>query len=144
VNTPTSPDDLAQHVSNLTISTKPKPKPKSKPSSSSGDGDSTTRVAAAMRAVNAVSQSLSGLVQSGWRAGSGKKSFQAVEAGENASKELRKLRVVCVGDVDVERAASSMVGKLVVLEMVRLDNILLLLRVFIYSLVCSTTLRKLC
>jgi separase len=78
-----------------------------------------------MRAVNAASQSLSGLVQSGWRAGSGKKSSEAVGAGENALTELRELRVVCVGDVDVERAASSVVGKLVVLEMVRPDIILL-------------------
>jgi separase len=64
------------------------------------------------------------LVQSGWRAGSGKKSSEAVGAGENALTELRELRVVCVGDVDVERAASSVVGKLVVLEMVRPDIIL--------------------
>jgi hypothetical protein len=116
---PTKPSNVPK------IKSDPKPKPKPKPSSSSGDGSSTTRVAAAMRAVNAASQTLSGLVQSGWRAGSGKKSSEAVGAGENASKELRELRAVCMGDVDVERAASSVVGKLIVLELVRLDIILL-------------------
>ena len=73
-----------------------------------------------MRAVNAASQSLSAVVQGGWKAGEKKSSLgaEAMSAAGKAEEALKVLRVACPGDLDVERAASSVVAKLVVLEMV--------------------------
>lgn len=109
-----SADDLANQVAGLTISdTKGKHK-----ASSNED----TRLAA-MRAVNSASQRLSGIVQSGWKAGSGKKPTTAAGAVSVAVKSLKELRGMCPGDIDVERAASSIVGKLLALEMVGVHSI---------------------
>jgi separase len=87
------------------------------------------RCMAAMRVVNSGSKSLSGVIESGWKASSapaqrnsGSK-FQ--DHGSTATKHaiktrqaLNALRELKPGDVDVERASSSFIGKLVTLEMV--------------------------
>lgn len=76
-----------------------------------------------MRAVNAASQTLSGILQSGWKKSSADASkatlTSAVAAATSASKHLKQLRGLAPSEVDVERAAISVLGKLVVLEMVR-------------------------
>lgn len=103
------PDDLADQVAGLTIG-KQKTLSKEEPR------------LAVMRAVNTASQSLSAVAQSGWKAGSAKKSSTAAVAAVAASKSLQELRGICPEDADVERAASSVVGKLLALEMVRYIN----------------------
>ncbi|KAF8075942.1 cysteine peptidase C50 [Lyophyllum atratum] len=70
-----------------------------------------------MRAVNSASQALSAAVQSGWKKSSGKQSPAAASATSSAAKHLAVLRKVSSGDINVERAAMSVLGKLVALEM---------------------------
>lgn len=77
-----------------------------------------------MRAVNTASQALSGVVQSGWKRSSGGSSSKAtlntvVSSASEAAKHLGILRRISPGDIDVERAALSVLGKLIILEMVR-------------------------
>ncbi|KAJ7632765.1 cysteine peptidase C50 [Roridomyces roridus] len=78
------------------------------------------RRVAAMRAVNAASQELSVLVQSGWKPSSDTaptKRSSANSAAASVSKHLALLREVSPGELDIERAAGSVLGKLVTLEM---------------------------
>ncbi|KAJ6525608.1 peptidase family C50-domain-containing protein [Mycena capillaripes] len=77
-----------------------------------------------MRAANSASQELSNIVQSGWRKSSdgppSKKSPTFVNASASAmvaAKHLALLRKTSPGDLDIERAAGSVLGKLVTLEM---------------------------
>lgn len=79
---------------------------------------------ASMRAVNAASQTLSGIVQSGWKKstadGASKATLtSATSAATSAAKHLKQLCGLAPNEVDVERAAISVLGKLVVLEIVR-------------------------
>ncbi|KAJ7173997.1 cysteine peptidase C50 [Mycena crocata] len=113
-----SADQLADKLSSLTIS-----KPKSKGKEKATPTPEEQRVSA-MRAVNAASQELSAAVQSGWRKSSDlpptKRSPTFVSASASASqaaKQLALLREISPGDVDIERAAGSVLGKLVALEM---------------------------
>lgn len=119
--TTTTPDELAdQLAANLTI-TNGKGKQKAPPSVEE-------KRLTAMRAVNAASQTLSATVKSGWKASSepstvkGKKPSvtmsTAISSAAAVGKSLEELRLMSPGDVDVERAASSAVGKLIALEMV--------------------------
>ncbi|KAG6866774.1 hypothetical protein C0991_011433 [Blastosporella zonata] len=78
-----------------------------------------------MRAVNSASQSLSSAINSGWKKSSGKTSSTVASAAAAAAKHLTILRQNGSGDLDVERAAMSVLGKLVSLEM-SLRQILLL------------------
>ena len=79
-----------------------------------------------MRAVNSGSQGLTGLIKSGWKAPSvdpsGKKSTTALHEAFGLVTSVRSalgdLRVISPGDVDVERAAISVAGKLLSLDMV--------------------------
>jgi separase len=79
-----------------------------------------------MRAVNSGSQRLTAVMKSGWKAPSaepsGKKSttalHEAFRLATSARIALRDLRVISPGDVDVERAANSVAGKLLSLDMV--------------------------
>lgn len=79
-----------------------------------------------MRAVNGASQGLTAVVKSGWKAPSvepsGKKStttlHEAFGLATSARSALGDLRVISPGDVDVERAAISVAGKLLNLDMV--------------------------
>ncbi|KAI0691256.1 peptidase family C50-domain-containing protein [Cerioporus squamosus] len=74
-----------------------------------------------MRAVNAASKSLSVLLEQRSKASQAKSDRSATESvtkqAISARKDLNVLRELNPGDVDIERAASSMVGKLVNLEM---------------------------
>jgi separase len=80
----------------------------------------------AMRAVNAASQGLTTVMKSGWKAPrtepSAKKStttaHEAFDLAVSARTVLGDLRVLLPGDVDVERAAISVAGKLLSLDMV--------------------------
>ncbi|KAJ3737449.1 cysteine peptidase C50 [Lentinula guzmanii] len=78
----------------------------------------------AMRMVNSASQQLSTITQSGWKrssdAGNKRKSeaaASALEASSTAARHLAFLRSVSDGDLNVERAAMSITGKLVALEL---------------------------
>jgi separase len=81
--------------------------------------------------VNASLQTLSLVVQSGWKANSeeGRTKSSAISkvsaAVSRANEALSYLRVLCPDDLDVEHAASSMMSKLLVLEMVHSKWILL-------------------
>ncbi|EKM60615.1 uncharacterized protein PHACADRAFT_203784 [Phanerochaete carnosa HHB-10118-sp] len=85
----------------------------------------------AMREVNSASKSLSGIVESGWkssvvptkapqRSSTSKQpdfAVAAVQHANSARSALQVLRELKPGDIDVERAASSLVGKLISLEL---------------------------
>jgi separase len=83
------------------------------------------RKISAMLDVNASLQALSSVAQSGWKANSeeGRMKSSALSkvsaAVSRANAALSCLRVLCPKDLDIERAASSMMSKLLVLEMVR-------------------------
>lgn len=75
--------------------------------------------------VNDASQKLSGVMQSGWKESleKGKKARSepaviAHEASVAAARHLDLLRSLSTGDLNVERAAMSILGKLVALDMV--------------------------
>ncbi|KDR77139.1 hypothetical protein GALMADRAFT_66375 [Galerina marginata CBS 339.88] len=74
----------------------------------------------AMRSVNEASQALTGVVQSGWKKSTpetSKTTLSTVNSSAlKASKHLAALRKKRPGDLDVERAAASVLGKLVILE----------------------------
>lgn len=88
------------------------------------------KLVASMRAVNAASQVLSDLVQSGWKRTAETTQLKkgsvsiAVDAAESASKHLAILRSLSPSDINVERAAISLLGKFMTLEMVRCRNLL--------------------
>ncbi|KAH8099548.1 peptidase family C50-domain-containing protein [Cristinia sonorae] len=116
-----SPDTLASTLaSKLAISdTKKKGKLKD-----TGDAvDVEERCLTAMRAVNAASKRLSALVASGWRMSEskGKKGEYSVDGVRaivaEAASGLSVLRELKGKDLDIERAASSVLGKLVTLEL---------------------------
>ncbi|KAI0674723.1 peptidase family C50-domain-containing protein [Trametes maxima] len=95
-----------------------------------------------MRAANAASKSLSAIAESGWKASQSKSdkstSASAVKHATTARKELSTLRKLSPGEVDVERAASSIVAKLIALEMYHAaSGILQDMRVALVSLYCS-------
>jgi len=75
-----------------------------------------------MRAVNGASQTLSNVARSGWKRSTGGVSKTTVNtvvsSAAEAAKHLGVLRRISPGDIDVERAASSVLGKLFALEMV--------------------------
>ncbi|RPD59511.1 hypothetical protein L227DRAFT_586688 [Lentinus tigrinus ALCF2SS1-6] len=74
-----------------------------------------------MRAVNAASKSLSALLEQRSKGSQAKPDRSATESvtqqAISARKDLNILRELSPGEVDIERAASSMVGKLINLEM---------------------------
>ncbi|GJE92064.1 cysteine peptidase C50 [Phanerochaete sordida] len=89
------------------------------------------RCTEAMQQVNSASRGLSALVESGWkssavppkapqRTASSKQQDPAATAAQHATAAtvaLLELRELKPGDMDIERAASSLVGKLVALEL---------------------------
>jgi separase len=94
-------------------------------------GDFATKLAignpksklSAMLSVNAASQDLSKVIQSGWKksSSSSKTTLQSTTSSASAAvKHVAVLRNLCPDDVDVERAAASILGKLVALELVSL------------------------
>jgi separase len=77
----------------------------------------------AMLSVNAASQDLSKVIQSGWKksSSSSKATLQSTtSSASSAVNHVAVLRNLCPEDVDVERAAASILGKLVALELVSL------------------------
>ena len=68
-----------------------------------------------MRAANTASQALTSLIDG---KGKGKGATRGEDEGEKARKALGELRGLRPGALDVERAAGSVVGKLVQLELV--------------------------
>jgi separase len=113
-----STDQLAEQLaSGLTISNT-KGKQKAPPVVS----DEDVRLSA-MRSVNSASQALSAAIQSGWKYSPGtaqsKPSSSVNSATASAAKHLAVLRTMRPDDLDVERAATSVLTKLVSLEMVR-------------------------
>ncbi|KAI6000295.1 peptidase family C50-domain-containing protein [Pisolithus orientalis] len=78
-----------------------------------------------MRVVNASLQTLSAVVHSGWKASRGGAKGRATEptaktvdnAVGEAVEALQRLRVLSPDDMDIERAACSLVGKLLALEL---------------------------
>ncbi|KAM5541905.1 hypothetical protein V8D89_004634 [Ganoderma adspersum] len=113
-----SPDDLADNLANkLTISD-----PKGKAKALTAEAHPQDRQAAAMRAVNAASKSLSAVIDSGWKASQSKTSDRttaasATKAATSARRDLTTLRALSPRNVDIERAASSLVAKLIALDM---------------------------
>ena len=76
-----------------------------------------------MLSVNTASQDLSRVIQSGWKKSSSfsKATLQSTTSSASAAvKHIGVLRNLCPDDVDVERAAASILGKLVALELVSL------------------------
>lgn len=93
-----------------------------------------------MRTVNAASRSLSGIVDSGWKYTTSEKTKPSPTQGRlkkpsvqvdtnaaeveklaaSAKNDLAILRELRPGNIDIERAASSIVGKLISLESVSL------------------------
>jgi separase len=79
-----------------------------------------------MRAVNGASQGLTAVVKSGWKAPSVELSMkkstatrhEAFSLAASARSALGDLRAISPGDVDVERAAISVAGKLLSIDMV--------------------------
>ncbi|TFY82545.1 hypothetical protein EWM64_g1469 [Hericium alpestre] len=117
--TQVSPDELADKLATgLTIS-------KGKAKQNVTIETSEERRVAAMRAVNAALQGLSSLVQSGWKASTAKPPIVRNAAGStgaaahatSARTFLKNLRTMTPEDLDVEKAALSVVGKLIVLEL---------------------------
>ena len=121
-----SADALAsQLASALTISHKPS---KGKEKASEAPWNPEERCLAAMRAVNSASKRLSSIISAGWKAtdAPSKKSEHSIEGVraviEEARLNLNLLREMKKGDLDVERAASSIIGKVLSLELVRLSH----------------------
>ena len=114
-----SPDELADKLATKLTISNPKGKAKAK------DPTPADRKGTAMRAVNAASKSLSVVLETGWKASEAKTSDRTTASSvtkhaATARNDLVTLRALDPGQVDVERAASSIVGKLVGLEMVSL------------------------
>ena len=111
-------EDLADAlVTKLTISG-PKGKKKAAPEVISEDD---LRISA-MRSVNSASQELSNVVRSGWKKSLSNFSKTTLSNAESsaltAEENLCVLRRIRLQDMDVERAAVSVLGKLVTLDMV--------------------------
>ncbi|KAG1775528.1 peptidase family C50-domain-containing protein [Suillus placidus] len=87
------------------------------------DDSPEQRKISAMIDINTSLQTLSSVAQSGWKANpeEGRTKSSTVSkvstAVSRANEALSCLRVLCPNDLDVERAASSMMSKLLVLEM---------------------------
>lgn len=120
--TSVSADDVTRRLASITISNA-----KGVGAEYSGAPESIQdRRISIMRAVNSASQGLTVVMKSGWKAPSvepsRKKSTTALHEAfglaTSARSALGDLRVISPGDVDVERAAISVVGKLLSLDMV--------------------------
>ena len=86
----------------------------------------------AMRTVNGASQGLSTVMKTGWKAPgedlavkkSAANTHEAFGLATSARAALGDLRAISPGDVDVERAAITVAGKLLSLDMVRANSLL--------------------
>ncbi|KAG1788751.1 peptidase family C50-domain-containing protein [Suillus plorans] len=112
-----SSDELVEKPGDERTTSKAKGKQKAK------DESPEQRKISAMLDVNASLQTMSLMAKSGWKANleEGRTKSSALSkvsaAISRANEALSCLRVLCPDDLDVERAASSMMSKLLVLEM---------------------------
>ena len=112
-----SPDDLADKLATkLTISN-------AKGKAKATEPTPIERKASAMRAINTASKSLSAILETGWKVSASKTSgsinvASVTKHATTALNELRILRTIYPGQLDTERAASSIAGKLIGLDMV--------------------------
>ncbi|KAF8878729.1 peptidase family C50-domain-containing protein [Infundibulicybe gibba] len=115
-------DQLAEALAGLTIS------PDTVAAKGSSKGNGKTVVSnkelqlSSMRSVNSASQALSVIIQSGWKMSSeaslsSKACVNARASARAAAKHLAVLRGMDSADLDVERAAMSVLGKLLALDM---------------------------
>lgn len=84
-------------------------------------GNPESKLSSIMLSVNTASQDLSKLIQSGWKksSSSSKATLQSTTLSASAAvKHVGVLRNLCPDDMDIERAAGSILGKLVALELV--------------------------
>jgi hypothetical protein len=121
-----STDQLADQLSTTLAISNAKRKQKASVLPSLSDEDLRL---SAMRSVNSASQALSTVVQSGWKQSSTSTQLKPslslsniTASAASAAKHLAVLRDMRTNDVDVERAAASILTKLVALEMVGLDT----------------------
>lgn len=133
-----TPDELANRLAKRLTITDPKGKKKATPQSVE------TRRDDAMRAVNSASKSLSTIAESGWKASEPRQTTKRSSPGvhthasvlavaSTAGQGLRLLRGLECNALDVERAAASVAGKLIILEMV--SFLVLFLRVCVASII---------
>jgi separase len=124
---PISTGDITNGLASLSTTSKAKGARNDTATGHSRSAKSTQdKRVAAMRAVNAASQGLTVVMKSGWKAPraepSSKKSTASTHEAFNLSTSARTalggLRGLLSGDVDVERAAISVAGKLLSLDMV--------------------------
>ena len=111
-------EDLADALATKLTISGPKGKQKAAPEVISEDDPRIS----AMRSVNSASQELSNVVRSGWKKSLSNFSKTTLSNAESsaltAEENLCVLRRICLQDMDVERAAVSVLGKLVTLDMV--------------------------
>ena len=111
-------EDLADALATKLTISKPKGKQKAAQEVISEDD---LRISA-MRSVNSASQELSNIVRSGWKKSIPNLSKTTLSNAESfaltAEENLCALRRICLQDMDTERAAVSVLGKLVTLDMV--------------------------
>src|SRR6267142_3061075 len=124
---PISTGDITSRLASVATTSKAKGARNDTATEHSGGAKSTQdKRVAAMRVVNAASQGLTAVMKSGWKAPraepSAKKStastHEAFNLATSARTALGGLRVLLPVDVDVERAAISVAGKLLSLDMV--------------------------
>ncbi|ESK88507.1 cysteine-type endopeptidase [Moniliophthora roreri MCA 2997] len=110
---PVSTEQLAEKLATLVVSNS-KGKQKAKVGLSAEE-----ERAQSMHCVNSASQHLSSLVKSGWKSSEPKSTIykSATESALSAAKHLEILRKQSPDDIDTERAAISVLGKLVALEL---------------------------
>ena len=110
------PDQLAKQLAATLVVSDPKGKRKADITLSDEE-----KRANSMRSVNTASQHFSSLVKTGWKSSSDTKSTtfkSATESALSAANHLEILRRMKQDDLDIERAAISVLGKLVALDLV--------------------------
>ncbi len=113
-------DQLTSELAGLRIADK---KGKQRQPQSESDISPEARKVQAMRADNASSQSLSKFAQSGWKRSKpcrGTSLSDVKKCITDVTKALTYLRGLDEGNLDIEKSASSVVGKLIAMEMVSL------------------------
>lgn len=116
---PSTLDQLTSELAGLRIADK---KGKQRQASDSESSPEARKVQA-MKAVNASSQSLSKFAQSGWKRSKPSRGTSLSDVKKcitEATKALTYLRGLDEGNLDIEKSASSLVGKLISMEMVSL------------------------
>lgn len=117
---PSTLDQLTSELAGLRIADK---KGKQRQQASESDISPEARKVQAMRTVNASSQSLSKFAQSGWKRSKPSRGTSLSDVKKcitDVTKALTYLRGLDGENLDIEKSASSVVGKLISMEMVSL------------------------